>query len=494
MTFTFTAVRRDDPFDVDAVVVFTVPGPDGVALQPGAERVDEAFGGRLAEAVAAVGATGEEGDVARVPSLGALKAPLVVAAGTGGAGSELLRRAAGEAARAAGRCANVAVVVPDSAGAAGAVCEGWRLGGYRFDRYKSAPAGPPDVAVRLAVADPAAVAEEVHRAEVTADAVCLCRDLVATPAADLTPAAFADEALRQAAALDLACDVWDVARLTADGMGGLLGVGKGSVNEPRLVRVAYQPQGASRTVAVVGKGITFDSGGLNMKSGEALASMKADMAGAGAALATVAAAARLRLDTAVVAWLALAENMPGGAAMRPSDVLRSYDGTTIEVLDTDAEGRLVLADALARAGEERPDVIVDVATLTGAHVPAVGTDYAGLVCEHPDLRDALLAAGEAVGEPLWHIPLSTRLRSALDSRIADVRNIGEPGVGRLAVSALFLQRFVPEQISWAHLDIVGPSSNRGAARGYLPTGPSGVGVRLLLAWLRRPHPPVGPTS
>ena len=481
----------------DALLVLVAAGDGPELLVPPGALPDPVESG-LTDALSVLGAEGMAGELHRVPSLGLAKAPLLLAAGAGATtatGSDLVervRRAAGAAARAARGCAEVALVVPGlplpAQDVVAAVVEGWLLGDYRFDRYRTAPSGAAPVEhVRLLLpvsADPATCSSEVERVSLVADAVRLSRDLCNTPAADLTPAVFADGASAAAAEHGLDVRVWDEAALADQGFGGLITVGKGSVNPPRLVRLAYRPPGASRgTVAIVGKGITFDSGGLSIKDKSSMPSMKADMAGAAAALAVVVAAARLGLDVAVTGWLALAENMPDGRAVRPSDVYTSWSGRTVEVADTDAEGRLVLADAVAVASEEHPDALIDVATLTGAHVPAIGAEHWAVVADDDHLRDALVRAAEESGEPAWALPLVPSLRRTFDSRIADLRNTGDPGRGRVVVGAMFVREFLGEGIPWAHLDIAGPTTNHGDATGYSPSGATGVTVRSLLRLL-----------
>jgi leucyl aminopeptidase len=234
-------------------------------------------------------------------------------------------------------------------------------------------------------------------------------------------------------------------------------------------------------VALVGKGITFDSGGLSLKPPQSMETMKSDMAGAAAVLATAIAAARLELPVDVVSWLPLAENMPSGTAIRPSDVLTMYGGKRVEVLNTDAEGRLVLADALTRAAEESPDLIVDVATLTGAQIVALGNRVSAVMANDDALRDAVVAAGQRSGEAMWPMPLPPDLRKGLDSPIADLANMGDAKAGGgMLVAGLFLQEFVAPGVRWAHLDIAGPSFNTGEPWGYTPKGGTGVPVRTLL--------------
>lgn len=492
---TFFTCTTDADLDGDVLLALVGGGRD-LLVPPGVLAAPVESG--LVEALTVLGAEGAPGELHRVPSLGLTKAVLILAAGVGPTSPEdtglveRIRRAAGAAARSARGRRQVVLVVPPLAlppqDVAAALVEGWLLGDYRFDRYRTgAPAPEPATDVRLLLppgSDEDACAQAVARTLVVADAVQLSRDLCNTPASDLTPAAFADIALAAAEEHGLEIQIWDEEALQKEGFGGLLTVGKGSVNPPRLVRVAYRPGGTNRgTVALVGKGITFDSGGLSIKDKTSMPSMKADMAGAAAALAVVVAARRTGLNVAVTAWLPLAENMPDGRAVRPSDVYTSYSGKTVEVADTDAEGRLVLADAVARASEERPDAVIDIATLTGAHVPAIGAEHYAVVTDDAVLRDALLQAADEAGEPAWPLPMVPSLRRTFDSRIADLRNTGDPGRGRVVVGAMFVREFLAEGIPFAHLDIAGPTTNHGDATGYSPSGATGVTVRSLLRLL-----------
>ena len=271
-------------------------------------------------------------------------------------------------------------------------------------------------------------------------------------------------------------------------LGGILGVGRGSHRPPRLVVVDYRPEGAGQHMALVGKGITFDSGGLSLKPGTGMMTMKSDMAGAAAVLNAVAAAAELRLPLRVTGYLCLAENLPGGGATRPEDVLVMRGGTTVEVLNTDAEGRLVMADGLAYASEQSPDCLLDVATLTGAQVVALGERYAAVMGED-SLREAVAEAGAEAGEPFWPMPLPEELRAGLKSPVADLKNIGAGRAGGMLTAGLFLQRFVGQvdgqPIPWAHLDIAGPSFNEGSEYGFTPKQGTGVAVRTLITLAER---------
>lgn len=377
----------------------------------------------------------------------------------------------------------VAVVAPDSSpDTVAAVAEGARLGAYRFDRYRPNP-GPAKITVVVAATVSRELRGAMTRANAIADGVELARDLVNTPPNDLGPADFAAIARERADGAGVSVKIWDDKALRRGGFGGLTAVGQGSVRGPRLVRLSYQPSTTNGHVALVGKGITFDSGGLSLKPAKSMEWMKADMGGAAAVLATVLVAARLKLPVTVTGWLALAENMPSGTAQRPGDVITIRGGTTVEVLNTDAEGRLVLADALVEAGRQNPDVIIDIATLTGAQLVALGSRVAGAMGNSDAQREAVVAAAEAAGESMWPMPLPAELRPSLDSGIADLANIGDRNGGMLT-AALFLSEFVPADTPWTHLDIAGPGFNEGDTHDYTPKGGTGYGVRTLVQFLQ----------
>lgn len=398
----------------------------------------------------------------------------------------VLRRAAGRAARALAGTGSAAFLLP-----AGdpqdleAVAQGVMLGAYSWSARRPAPTAPLGRAVIVAGCE----AQEAGRtalegARVLGEATALVRDLVNEPPNRLPPATFAEQALAQARRAGLDAEVLDERALSAQGFGGILGVGQGSAHPPRLVRLEWAPPGAARHVAMIGKGITFDSGGLSLKPPASMPEMKSDMAGAATVLGAVLAAARLNLPVRVTAWLAMAENMPGGSAQRPSDIVTMYDGTTVEITNTDAEGRLVMADALARAVQEGPDAVVDVATLTGAQIVALGERVAG-VMGTPALRDAVVQAAVAAGESFWAMPLPEDLRQGLDSPYAHRRNAATgKSIGGMLSAGLFLREFVGST-PWAHLDIAGPSYNDGSPWGLTPTGGTGAGVATLVELLRR---------
>jgi leucyl aminopeptidase len=474
------------------VIVGVIKGPDGPLPAPGAEDVDTALGGTLAATLAALGATGAAGEVTRIASGGALPAPLIVAAGLGPAPDQptpqfpslhALREAAGAGVRAvAGKADRVAVSLPvRDAPEAEAVALGALLGSYAFNRYRTeAKPGPADI-VLITGGDPSFRAEEAaQRGRVLADAVSLTRDLVNTSPADLYPETFAAEAERVARSSGLDIEVLDEKALADRGYGGIAGVGQGSVHPPRLVRLSYTRPGAAKTVVLVGKGITFDSGGLSLKPPKSMEAMKSDMSGAAAVLGALQAVAALEADVNVIGYMPLAENMPGGRAQRPSDVIKIYGGKTVEVLNTDAEGRLVLADALARGLEDQPDLMVDVATLTGAQLVALGPRIAGVMASDERFGDEVVDAARRAGESAWPMPLPQELRKGLDSTVADLANVTPDRNGGMLVGGLFLREFIPDGVRWAHVDIAGPAFNEADAYGYTPKGGTGAAVRMLV--------------
>ncbi len=460
---------------------------DTLVLLAGPERILAASGtlttGQRKQVLAALGVVAGAREVVTLPGSVIGRPGAVVVSRVGEPVThEAIRRAVGAAVLGLAG-GSVAVVTPDASSATvAAVAEGARLGAYRYDRYRSNPG-----VSKVTVVVPGSVSRElrtaVTRANALADGVLLARDLVNTPPNDLGPADFAGIAKERAADVDVAVKIWDDKALRRGGFGGLTAVGQGSVRGPRLVRLTYQPPLAQRHVALVGKGITFDSGGLSLKPAKSMEWMKSDMGGAAAVLATVLVAARLALPVKVTGWLALAENMPSGTAQRPGDVITIKGGTTVEVLNTDAEGRLVLADALVEAAGANPDLIIDIATLTGAQLVALGARVAGAMGNDDDQRDAIVAAADAAGESMWPMPMPAELRPSLDSAIADLANIGDRNGGMLT-AALFLAEFVPPGTPWTHLDIAGPAFNEGDTHDYTPKGATGFGVRTLVQVLQ----------
>ena len=477
---------QESPRDAkaDAIIVGVAQGPDGPVPAPGAEEVDAALGGNLAETLAALGATGKAEEVTKIASAGKLTAPLIAAVGVGSPADgsapfdgEALRRAAGAAVRALtnGKPLRVALALPARDGAeAEAVALGAMLGGYTFGRYTGKK---QDTDVILLGSDTEGAAS---RARVLADAMTLVRDLVNTGPSDLYPATLAAEAERVAAASGLGVEVLDEKALADGGYGGLTGVGQGSVHPPRLARVAYTNPDATKTVVLVGKGITFDSGGLSLKPPKSMEAMKSDMGGAAAVLAAVSVIAQLGPAVNVVGYLCIAENMPSGTAQRPSDIITMYGGRTVEVLNTDAEGRLVMADALARSAADSPDLLIDVATLTGAQLVALGPRIMGVMANDDAVLHGVVDAARRAGEAAWPMPLPEELRKGLDSPVADIANVTQERNGGMLVGGLFLREFVPEGVRWAHLDIAGPAFHEGEPYGYTPKGGTGAAVRCLV--------------
>jgi leucyl aminopeptidase len=498
--------------EADALIVGVVQGADGPRPAPGAGDVDDALGGTLADLLTALDATGRAEEVTKIPTAGKLPVPVIVAVGLGQPGDgedrrfdlETLRRGAGAAVRvltagrhsagtaagpdlngsasaAHGEKRHIALALPArDAAEAGAVALGALLGGYAFRRYRTTGI-TTDAELTLLTSLPAEAADPVaERAQVLADAVTLVRDLVNTGPSDLVPATFAAEAQRVAAACGLAIEVLDEKALAEGGYGGIVAVGQGSVHPPRLVRLAYTHPDATRTLVLAGKGITFDSGGLSLKPPKSMEWMKSDMGGAAAVLGALQAISELKPAVNVVGYLPLAENMPSGSAQRPSDVITIHGGKTVEVLNTDAEGRLVLADALARSADDSPDVIIDIATLTGAQLVALGPRVSGVMANDDDLAAGVAAAAGQAGEAAWPMPLPDELRKGLDSSVADLANVSPDRNGGMLVAGLFLREFVPDGVPWAHLDIAGPSFNESEPFGYTPRGGTGAATRALV--------------
>jgi leucyl aminopeptidase len=474
----------------DALIIGVTQTPDGPVPAPGSEDVDSALGGSLSTTLTALGATGRQDEVTRIASDGRTAAPVIVAVGLGSEDHggeqgrlESLRRGAGSAVRAltGGKTHSIALSLPAAdAAQAEAVALGALLGRYSFTRYRNGSAAngsPPSLMLHSSVPDADAA---VSRAQALADAMTLVRDLVNTSPSHLYPETFAAEAVRVADAAGLTVEILDHDTLASGGYGGITGVGQGSAHPPRLVRLGYRHPDASRTVVFAGKGITFDSGGLSLKPPKAMEAMKSDMGGAAAVLGALQAIATLQPKVNVIGYLPMAENMPGGGAQRPSDVVTIFGGKTVEVLNTDAEGRLVLADALARSAEDAPDLIIDVATLTGAQLVALGPRIAGVMGSDDQVAADVAEAARQAGEQAWAMPLPEELRKGLDSTVADIANVAGERFGGMLVAGLFLKEFVPDGVRWAHVDIAGPAFHEGEPYGYTPKGGTGAAVRMLV--------------
>lgn len=447
---------------------------------------------KLEQAAGSLGATGTAHEVTTLPGTGIVKAAQIVLVGIGTRSTndsddsalELLRRAIGAAVRAAHKARRVAVITDfDDPVHLEAVGLGALLGSYSFTAFRGVATSqttPSGRSISLLTETRDAPAKEaIERAAIIAEAVYAARDLVNTPPSALVPEGIAQAALDAASGRDISVEILDEEELVAGGFGGITAVGQGSAHPPRLVCMRYEPDDAVAHLAFVGKGITFDSGGLSLKPPKAMETMKSDMSGAAAVLAAVTAIARLGVPVAVTGWLPTAENMPSGHAQRPGDVITIYGGRTVEVLNTDAEGRLILADALVRAAEESPDLIVDAATLTGAAIVALGDRTAGIMANDDDVRVAVWAASQRAGETMWHLPIPEESRGTLDSTIADIKNIGD-GKGGMLSAAAFLREFIPRDTRWAHLDIAGPAFNEGSPFGYTPKGGTGAAVRTFI--------------
>ncbi|MFC6285768.1 leucyl aminopeptidase [Nocardioides sp. GCM10027113] len=479
----------------DAVVVGIVQDEKGARVAPGGEDVAKAYGRKFQPLLATLGVTGKAGEVHKVPTAGTLSSPLLVLVGLGKEfDDEILRRAAGAAARAVTNSGTVTVALPaETAGQVRAVTEGYTLGGYTFTAYKKKSDDEPAVGT-VTVLSPSArkkdVAAAFEDAQVVAAAIAATRDWVNTPPGDLTPPLFAEavtEAVKAAGkgrgAPKLSVKVHDEKSLAELGCGGILGVGAGSSAPPRLVEITYSPKGAKSHLALVGKGVTFDSGGLSIKPATGMNTMKCDMAGAAAVVQATLAIAALGLPVKVTCFAPMAENMVSGAATRPGDVLKMYGGKTVEVLNTDAEGRLILADALVRATELEPDVILDVATLTGHMVLALGERVGG-VLGSDDVVDAVVAAGKSAGEAQWPMPIPEQMVERVkSSKIADLAQHDWVRWGGGLFAAAFLREFT-NGVPWAHLDIAGPAFHTGSAYGHVTPGGTGFAVATVVDYAR----------
>jgi leucyl aminopeptidase len=444
----------------------------------------------LQDQLAAIGITGSTDEVRRLPLSGfAAKSLAIVGLGSQPVTENDLRLAAGTAGRQLTGVESIALALPCATdGEALAVLEGAAIGAYAYTAYRvdslAATKLPATTITLVGTADESLA----HRAAIIATATHTVRDLVNMPPSDLYPESLAAAAVELAAGTAVEVTVLREKELEAGGYGGILGVGAGSARGPRLVKLSYSPAGASKHLALVGKGITFDTGGLSLKSPASMVGMKYDMTGAATVLGAVLAAAALELPVRVTAWMCIAENMPSGTATRPNDVLRIRGGKTVENLNSDAEGRLVLADGLVAASEEFPDAIVDVATLTGAARVALGNRYVGAMGD-VDFTARVVAAASRAGENAWPMPFPAELRALLNSDVADIANV-KPGntAGGMLIAGIFLREFVGRvsteagaaSIPWTHLDIAGPANNDGGGWGYTGKGPTAVAVRTLI--------------
>ncbi len=504
------ADRLVDHAEVGLWAVPVLPGDEGPVLGPGAAAVEADYGVDLLAVAEAAELTGRAGHSALHALPAVHPAPVVLLVGVGEQDGTALRAAGAAVARAGrgkGALATSAWAGDGDLDAVACFVEGLLLASYTFTRGEADPARAPASEALLVGLDPAdeALAEAVRRGEVLARAGWRSREIASTPSREKNPQWLADWATQRASDAGLAgVTVWDDEALRAQGFGGLVGVGQGSASPPRLIRLDYDPRpgrtprddprGTAPHVVLVGKGITFDTGGLWLKSADGMATMKRDVTGGAVVLAVMAALRDLDVGIRVTGLVAAAENAVGAGAQRPGDVVRHPDGRTTEVLNTDAEGRLVLADALAYAAEVlRPTVLVDVATLTGAVKVALGQTLGGLYATDDALAASLLAAGHAAGEPLWRLPLVDDYADDIASSVADAQNTGgasavPPGAGSIT-AALFLRPFT-RGLPWAHLDLASVGDAPGDTGVWTP-GPTGFGARALLRWLSTDVPLAG---
>lgn len=480
----------------DALVVFATAKGGKVDLHDGG-TLPKSAASSLRTTLEALTFSGGADEVVKLTATPKISAPLVAVSGLGKVAGdaptdEAVRRAAGAAVRALAGRPKVAIISPSSdVDTVAALAEGAALGAYAFNKHRSVK-GAEEAAKKAPVAAITVLSTDVGKAAKAAVAhagvlarnQAWARDLVNTAPNDLYPASFAAE-VEKAAPKNVKIEVLDDKALVKGGFGGIVGVGQGSARPPRIVTMSYSPAKAKTHLAFVGKGITFDSGGLCIKPANSMITMKCDMGGAAAVAAAVLSIAELGLPVAVTGYLCLAENMPGSNAQRPGDVVTFRDGQTVEIINTDAEGRLVMADGIALAAESHPDAIVDVATLTGAAMVALGKRTAAVMANDDELQGELTSAATSAGESVWPMPITEETRAGMDSLVADFKHTGEP-VGGAMVAAAFLREFAGtradgEPIAWGHLDIAGPAYNEGGAFGYTPKGGTGFGVRTLVA-------------
>ncbi len=443
---------------------------------PGAAAVVAGLGGWVEAYLDGVDFNGKIGQTAFVPGTGGFGNVLFAGLGEE-ADADVLRKVAGIAGRAAQRYESVATTLSalEIDGAVEAVVYGFLLGQYKFVKYLSDPSPSRTATLLLVGSDPGG---DVAHATAVAAGVTLARDLINEPAGGKKPEVLAGIAADMANAAGIDITIYDRDQVEEEGFGGLLAVSQGATNPPRMVVMRYRPEGASKTLALIGKGIVFDSGGLSIKPASGMETMKTDMSGAAAVFGAMQAIASLGIEVNVLGVTPLTENMTGGAAQRPGDIFTARNGKTVEVLNTDAEGRLVLADGLSLAAESEPDLMIDVATLTGACSVALGKKVAGLFGSDDQTAESVVASARRAGERVWRLPLEKEYRSKLDSPIADIKNIGDRYGGAIT-AALFLEEFTGG-LPWVHLDIAGPARAE-SDDGYVTKGGTGFAVATLVA-------------
>jgi leucyl aminopeptidase len=492
------SVSSQSPASVKAGLLAVPIGADR-AFGPGADAVDDAIGGGLDAFMVEAGFSGKPGETLLVPA-DRLATGVVVLVGVGAFDDvtpATLRRAAAAVARRASKVSSVATTLTaaapdgiDDAEAARAVTEGLLLGAYQFLAYKTKGEATKLKKAVLVGIGGVPVTKAIDEARIVTDAVRWARDIVNEPSGTKSPTDFAAAAKKLLTGKGVKVSVLTEAQIKTQKMGGVLGVGQGSTRPPRFVKVTYDPPAGTRakgTLALVGKGVTFDTGGISIKPAEGMEAMKTDMGGAAAVLAAMSTLRDLGVRHRVVGYAPMVENMPSGSAIRPGDVLKMRDGQTVEVLNTDAEGRLILADALSWAVDEKVDAIVDLATLTGACVVALGEKVAGLMGNDDGWSAQVRAASDRAGEPMWPLPLPREYKKQLDSEVADLRNIGANRYGGALTAGIFLESFVGD-VPWVHLDIAGPA-RASSDDGELTRGGTGFGVRTLSELARSFEPP-----
>ncbi|AGN19708.1 leucyl aminopeptidase [Corynebacterium glutamicum] len=473
------------PKKIDAIIVAIFEGEDSIELA-GGEILDFIFSTEqqadILTQLEAVGAKATANSITRVP--GTDVAP-VIAVGLGKADlldDETLRRASGTAARSLGGFENVATTIGDL-GLAAAVT-GFGLGSYSYGGLRKETEESKDKTTTVTFISTGKDDKDVFvEAQIIVESVLLARDLVNTPSSHLYPESYSVIASNEASKHGLQTTILDEKQLADQGFGGILAVGNGSSRKPRLLRIDWKPRKAKKSIALVGKGITFDTGGISIKPGASMENMISDMGGSASVLATIIAAARLNLSINVSAFLPMAENMPSGDAFRPGDVITHFGGITSEILNTDAEGRLILADAIAYASEDKPDYLIDAATLTGAQLVALGLRTSG-VMGTDEFRDSVAKTGREVGEQAWAMPLPEELDEQVKSPVADLRNVTNSRFAGMSAAGRYLQEFVGADIEWAHVDIAGPAYNTAGEFGYTPKRATGQPVRTFVQVLK----------
>ena len=503
MTTTYT-LRNANPAKTraEAVVVGVLSSAKGPVVCEAGTEVAKAWGRKWLPLLSSLGVSGKAGEAVRIPTGGTINASLLVLVGLGPDVDDVsVRRAAGVAARNVPNAASVALALPaETPELVDAVTQGHLLGGYTYSKHKSRPDkdnGTGDVVVLSPIARKSEAVTAFEDAQVIAAAVALTRDWVNEPPGHLSPETFAAAVTdahrvvtKGRGAPKVKLEIWDHDTLTERGLGGTLAVGNGSDAKPRLAKLTWSPRGATTHLALVGKGVTFDSGGLTIKPASSMVGMKGDMAGAACVITATLAIAQLGLPIKVTAFAPMAENMVSGTSFRPGDVVTMYGGTTVEIANTDAEGRMLLGDALVLAVEEDPDVIVDIATLTGHLALALG-DKVGAVLGSQEIVDAVLDAGMRAGEQHWQMPIPEEMHERITaSKVADLLQHDWVRWGGGLMAAAFLREFTAG-LPWAHLDIAGKEINSGSAYGHVPAGATGFGVTTLVELARSLAAPAG---